>query len=40
MFEPVDREHYLEAIKIIQKLKASEERNVELAKRILQKKIL
>ena len=40
LFEPVDREHYLEAIKIIQKLKASEERNVELAKRILQKKIL
>ena len=36
----MDREHYLEAIKIIQKLKASEERNVELAKRILQKKIL
>lgn len=38
LFEPVDREHYLEAIKIIQKLKASEERNVELAKGFFRRK--
>ena len=37
MFEPVNKECYPEIIKIIQELKASEEKNVELIKDVIEK---
>lgn len=40
LFRPINKECYPEIIEIIQAMRVSENRNVELAKRILQKKIL
>jgi len=37
LFEPVNKECYPESVKIMQELKASEERNVELAKCVIEK---
>jgi len=35
LFEPVNKERYPEIIKVLQELKASEEKNMELVKQIL-----
>ena len=37
LFEPVNKECYPEMIKIMQELKASEEKNVELAEKYLER---
>ncbi len=37
LFEPVNKECYPEIIKVIQELKASEEKNVELIKDVIEK---
>ena len=34
LFEPVDKKCYPEIVNVLEELKASEERNVELAKRV------
>ena len=38
LFEPIDKGGYPEIVKIMQELKVSEEKNVELAKRMIERK--